>query len=264
MSRRTLLAVALAYLVGGLALGLVAGWAWQMQTDGCALAELSDPFRRELLLAVALARPTQREEVRCAFPGRSDDAIAALAEEEAESVVSVGARDGPAQALVSLASLFGRQRPDLVVYTAALGSSVSEPPEALPPTPTPEAVRVAPDPVLPFTVTRLQTACDDTIAEHQVQVRVTEDGGEGAWGRRVRIEWDGGLDDALTGVKSPAAAGYADFALQAGAEYRLYLVSDGGQAQSRAVTVSVAGAKCASGERALWFVDFARRVESVP
>jgi|GEM_PF-2755257 len=263
MSRRTLAIVALIYLVGGIGLGLLAGWGWQMQADGCDLSELNGAARRELLLAVALARPTQREEVRCAFPGRSDGAIADLVEEEAESVAGSGTDQDTTTALVSLASLFGRQRPDLVVYAATLGSDRSETPEAPSPTPTLEATTVTPEEVLPFAVTRLQAACDDTIAGNQVQVRVSE-GGEGRWGRRVRLEWEGGASEALTGVKSPAAAGYADFSMEPGVDYRLYVVSEGGQVQSRAVNVSVAGAACSSGERALWFVDFARRTESVP
>lgn len=262
MSRKGLHILIVTYLVGGAVAGLLMGWGWQMQADGCTLADLNPDARRDLLLSVALARPTQRDEVRCAFPGLSDEALADLVEAEAEKAVAGGAEDEVKQALVSLASLFGRQRPDLVVYAATLEPGVIDTPEVTPSTPTPEATPTTD--IFPYGVTRLQAACDDTADRHQVNVRVLDETGEGLAGRRVRLEWDGGIDEAMTGIKSPAASGYADFVLETGVSYGVYVVSSEGQAESRAVSFSVTSAGCADGEHALWFVDFARRTESVP
>ncbi len=260
-----LLILTAVYVVAGVAIGLVAGWAWQMQEDGCTVADLAPEMQQRLLLSVALARPTQRTEVRCAFPGRSDDAIADAAERAAVEAMGSGEEQGSGRSLVALAALFGRQRPDLLVYAATLGSGEGGTPETVRPTPTPPEVSpAATTPAFPFSITRLQAACDAMEPEHQVQVRVLGRGGEGLRGRVVRLERDGVEQRAITGLKSPAAAGYADFALEAEVGYRLYLTSSSGETESRYVALSVAAANCSGSEKALWFVDFSQRGAAAP
>lgn len=265
MSRRLLLILTVVYLAVGTAIGLVVGWGWQMQADGCTVADLAPERQQELLLSIALARATQRSEVRCALPGWSDDAVAEAAERAAVEAIGSGGDEGAGPALVALAALFGRQRPDLLVYTATLGSGDSGTPETVPPTPIPAAPSPAAKPLpLPFTITRLQAACDATEREHQVQVRVIDRTGEGLRGRELRLEWEGGGQRALTGLKSPAAAGYADFVIEAGVIYRLHLADPSGEADSRVVNLSVAAANCSGSEKVLWFVDFTQRGDTEP
>ncbi len=265
MSRRLVLVLTVVYFAAGAGIGLAAGWGWQMQDDGCTISDLAPEVQQDLLLSVALARPTQRSEVRCAFPGWRDDAIADAAERSAVEAMSSGGDEASGPALVALAALFGRQRPDLLVYTSTLGSGDSGTPETVSPTPIPVATSpAATPPPLPFTITRLQAACDATEREHQVQVRVIGRTGEGIRGREVRLEWEGGGQRALTGLKSPAAYGYADFVLEAGAVYQLHLASPSGGADSRVVALSVAAANCSGSEKVLWFVDFSQRGDTEP
>ncbi|NPV07511.1 MAG: hypothetical protein HPY83_06035 [Anaerolineae bacterium] len=257
MSRRLFSVLAVAYLAAGLAAGLLLGWAWQIGPGGCDLGEMSPPYLWEYLGCVALARPTTREEARCAFPELDDLAIATMAEEAAAQAMAAGDRT-TGRALVSLASVFGRQRPDLLVYAATLEalSQVQAEDTAVPSVSEATPRSGAGQPF--YVVTRLQSACDRSAREDAVQVRVFGPQGEGVAGQRIRLEWQRGSQVAVTGLKEPGQPGYADFRLSPGAVYRLYAVGAGGEAVSRAVELSVAAAGCGGDEWAVWLIDLTR------
>lgn len=259
MRRKAFVILAVVYTAAGLACGLLLGWAWQMGAGGCDLDEMSPVHLREYLAAVAGAGPASRDEARCALPDLPDTEIASLVEEAAAQAMIEPQGDREAgRALVALASMFGRQRPDLLVYAATLEASSPRPTEETAPTPAPEAAQNGGDDQPSFAVTRLQSTCDRTQRDHMVQVQVYGPDGRGLAGQRIRLEWQGGAQDAVTGVKAVEKPGYADFTLSPGISYRLFAAGAGGEALSRAVELSVAAAGCGGGEGVTWLLDLTR------
>lgn len=256
MRPRAFTLIVVVYLAVGLAAGLVLGWAWQMGPGGCDLDEMTPVHLREYMACVALARPTSRAEVRCAFPGLTDEAIAVLAEEAAaQAMVNPNGDREAGRALVAMASMFGRHRPDLLVYAATLEASSPGPSEDPTPPPVPEATVGPNDDPASFAITRLQSACERASGDHSVQVRVFGPDGAGLAGQKIRLEWDEGVQDAVTGLKDVSAPGYADLRLNAGVHYRLYAAGAEGERLSRAVELSVAAAGCGADERVTWLLD---------
>ncbi len=96
------------------------------------------------------------------------------------------------------------------------------------PTPTPELTGTlptpAPTPTPPF-LRRLEMVGQEQICEPEqpvhIEVLVQDERGAGVAGVEVWLMWDGGADRAVTGLKPPHGAGYADFNVEPGVRYSL-------------------------------------------
>ena len=101
------------------------------------------------------------------------------------------------------------------------------PRDASPPfTPTYEPTGTLPPPTpTPPLLARLRLVQQEQICEPgqspQVQVLVVDERGAGIPGVEVWLMWPGGADRAVTGLKPPNGAGYADFDVEAGTSYVL-------------------------------------------
>ena len=262
MSGKAVVVLGVVYLVVGVSVGLLGGWAWQLAPGGCRVQELGGAYLDDYILALAVASRGSGDVgmVRRELPSLSDEDIGRLAEAAAERMLRAPSQDEEELvALVNLATRFGRVHRDLLVYAASPQLETAETETGLA---TAEAEWSGADSLLAepeFVVARLQALCDRRASEHRLELLVEDECGEPLPGTLVRLRWEGGTRDAYTGLKRPGSPGYADFRLE---EERLdYWVVLLGEAQSpisEEAVVSVEAAKCRAGERVTWQVRFVR------
>ncbi len=253
MSRRGFGRLGMAYLLLGVVGGVLLGWGWQLRVRGCRIEDLAPQYRVDYALSMALAGEPP-DQLRRAFPDTDDAGIGAILEEAAVALASAEPpRPEGVETLVALASFFGRQRPDLLVPIAT--SRVVRTGSETAPAATEESPVTAPDPAMgDYVVTRLQALCLPRGEAARARVWVADGAGTPLAGIHLRMESALGVEEAHTGLQRPEDAGYADFALVSGNEYRLHLLDAMGQPASREVRLSTAADQCGTQENVSWIV----------
>jgi len=69
--------------------------------------------------------------------------------------------------------------------------------------------------------------CDPGLGKSQIQIQVKDAAGNGVSGVNILIDWEGGQDTFVTGLKPEIGRGYADFTMTPGLVYTLRLTESG-------------------------------------
>jgi hypothetical protein len=121
--------------------------------------------------------------------------------------------------------------PDAETIPLELTLEVATPTPTLPPPPTKTPSGALPTPTAGGIVTTPTSApAGNYFGEVQatfcsvelsgtIEIRVVDGGGQEIGGERVRVLWDGGSSDFVTGLKPERGLGYADFKMETGLSY---------------------------------------------
>jgi hypothetical protein len=234
------------WAVVGLALGfaLGLGYAWVLQPAkfrGAEPTSLQPVYRGEYILLIASAYEAT---------GNLDSARARLAlfpelnavslSELAQQVVAAG---GPQDAARGLARLSVALREQIASPSAEVALATPKATPTLRMSVTPESTLALTIPFLPtvvrtptilftpttnaeFVLVSKQQVCNPLIVPPLIQVIVKTADGRGVPGVRLRVQWEGGDDGFITGMKPEISPGYADYAIAPGKIYQI-TIGDG-------------------------------------
>jgi hypothetical protein len=109
---------------------------------------------------------------------------------------------------------------EVATATATLPPPPTKTPSGALPTPTAGGIISAPTsaPVGNFFGEVQGTFCSVELSG-TIEIRVVDGGGQEVGGERVRVLWDSGSNDFVTGLKPERGIGYADFQMEAGLSY---------------------------------------------
>lgn len=118
------------------------------------------------------------------------------------------------------------EEPQIIQVTVPTNTPTLPPPPSKTPTseievsPTATGVRIVPTtpPLREYEGSIVNTFCDLELSGI-IEVRVREVGSEGIPGELIRVQWDGGEDTFVSGLKPERGADYADFQMEAGVSY---------------------------------------------
>lgn len=241
-------------LVIGLALGLVYAWG----IAPVANTDIYPPFLREdyradwcrmTMLAYGVEGNWNRTQLRLRDIPEAE--VQRIAAETLDQAIADGQPIDRLQRLARLAAFYGVDTPAVSIYTednavaptpvtAASPTPVPTPtPTSIPPTltprPTPTFLPVSivptPQPSTAFSIVSQTLTCADPpliavslIASRTVTVRRRETVEYAPIpGREVWLIWEDGADRAVTGFKPDLGLGYADFVVEPGHVYKVYL-----------------------------------------
>jgi hypothetical protein len=222
-------------LVLGLALGV--GYAWVIRPAdfrGAQPASLQPMYRGEYILLIATAyqatgnldRARQRLEL---FPEMSPQVLDSLAQQ----VVAARGSEEAARGLARLSVALANQTP-LPVYSvtpavpATKAVPTANPSLALTVPILPTSTRKptlfsTPTPLPGFILVSREQVCNVQIVRPLIQVVVRTPDGKGVPGVVIRIQWEGGESQFVTGMKPELSAGYADYEIEPGKVYQITL-----------------------------------------
>ncbi len=226
----------------GFALGL--GYAWVIQPakfSGAEPTSLQPVYRGEYILLIATSYEAtgnlESARARLAlFPELNADSLSSLAQQ----VVAAGGPQDAARGLARL-SVALREQSESPSAEVALAASKTTP--ILRMTGTPESTLALTIPFLPtiartptflftpttnpeFVLVSKQQVCNPLIVPPLIEVIVKTADGRGVPGVRLRVQWEGGDDGFVTGMKPEISPGYADYAVTPGKVYQI-TVGDG-------------------------------------
>jgi hypothetical protein len=84
-----------------------------------------------------------------------------------------------------------------------------------------------PTPIAPFLLDESTFVCDRDLGQPMIQVLAQDRAGEPVPGVEVVVAWEGGEDHFFTGLKPELGPGYADFRMEPGTVYTLWLAAGG-------------------------------------
>ncbi|MBN1440971.1 MAG: hypothetical protein JW929_16315 [Anaerolineales bacterium] len=243
----------------GLALGV--GYAWVIRPAdfrGAEPASLQPLYRGEYILLIATAyqatgnldRARERLDL---FPEMSPEVLSSLAQQVVAADGSEEAARGLARLSVALAGQTPTASPGVTLAGATGTKSL----------PTTHATLALTVPVLPSATRRptlkstptalpgyllisREQVCNPQIVRPLVQVVVRTPDGKGVAGVVIRIQWEGGGSQFVTGMKPELSAGYADYEIEPGKTYQIAL-GDGLTAVRGIVAPVCPGATAAAG-----------------
>jgi hypothetical protein len=222
------------WAVVGLALGfaLGLGYAWVLQPAkfrGAEPTSLQPVYRGEYILLIASAYEAT---------GNLDSARARLAlfpelnavslSELAQQVVAAG---GPRDAARGLARLSVALREQTALPSAEVALATPKATPTLRISATPEStlaltILFTPTANAEFVLVSKQQVCNPLIVPPLIQVIVKTADGRGVPGVRLRVQWEGGDDGFVTGMKPEISPGYADYSIAPGKVYQI-TIGDG-------------------------------------
>jgi hypothetical protein len=225
-------------LLLGLALGV--GYAWVIRPAdfrGAEPASLQPIYRGEYILLTATAyqatgnldRARQRLDL---FPEINPEVLSSLAQQ----VVAARGSDEAARGLARLSVALAEQTP----YSSLSGSSTRDSSATNRRTPTSNPTLAltiptlatatrkptlfpTPTPLSGFVLVSREQVCNAQIERPLIQVVVRDPGGKGVPGIVIRIQWEGGGSQFVTGMKPELSAGYADYEIEPGKIYQITL-----------------------------------------
>jgi hypothetical protein len=222
----------------GLALGL--GYSWVIRPAdfrGGEPAALQPVYRGEYILLIATAYQAtgdlDRARTRLAlFPELDSEALSSLAQQVVAGSGSGEAARGLARLSVALAEPTAPPAvPTVSIPTASATRRVTpttNPTLALTlpvlPTATPKPTMFStPTPLPGYILVSREQVCNFQIVRPLIQVLVRTSEGKGVPGVEIRIQWDGGGSQFVTGMKPELSAGYADYEIEPGKTYQIAL-----------------------------------------
>jgi hypothetical protein len=222
-------------LILGLALGL--GYTWVIQPAAFRGADpnsLQPLYRSEYILMIASSYQAtgnlERARDRLAiFPDLDSEELSSMAQQVVAAGGPEDAARGLARLSVALAEqtpslyvagvsvsptflLTGTPQPSLAITVPYLPTNTRRPTEAA--TPTPERA---------FVLLSKEQICNPRIERPLIQVIVQTLGGQGVPGVEIRVQWEGGGSQFVTGMKPELNPGYADYEIEPGKVYQVTL-----------------------------------------
>jgi hypothetical protein len=223
----------------GLALGV--GYAWVIRPAdfrGAEPAALQPVYRGEyiLLIATAYQATGDLEEARARlalFPELDSEALSSLAQQ----VVAARGAEEAARGLASLSVALAEPTvkppgPTLSIPAAGTATPLSTPTAnptlalTLPllPTATRQPTLFStPTPLPGYVLVSREQICNAQITHPLIQVLVRKPDGKGVPGVEIRIQWEGGGSQFVTGMKPELSPGYADYEIEPGKTYQIAL-----------------------------------------
>lgn len=240
-SPRSYVIIGLIAAIVGLAAGL--GYAWfaaPVEYTDVSPAELRAEYRPTWITLVAASYAVENDW------GRANFRLEALGEKNiGQSVADVMSRamaemqpTSILRALARLAEQLGVRTPEMIIYlatplpTSTPNSPTDTPTPPLPPSPTPTFVPLAtltplptltptPTPLPSYLLVSQDRQCETGASAPQIQAIVQDNQNQGIPGVDVWVNWDGGADRFVTGLKPELGAGYGDFDLTLGLTYNV-------------------------------------------
>lgn len=245
-------------LAVGLVLGLLGGliYAWFIQPVSYVDTYpplLEAPFRRDWIrmTAWAYAQDGNWERAKLRLRDLSSEEIQEVTLEVLDEAMAAGKPEAMLRRLASMAMAYGAAGPGVAIYagvtevpvTPTAGEQSLE--VAASPTPRPTATAMAtatrlphptptltPPPFLPFRILSQTLRCEPTpslavslVVSETVETRPGHEHREyvGQPMRAIWLLWDEGADRAITGLRPERGLGYADFDIEPGRTYNLYV-----------------------------------------
>jgi hypothetical protein len=241
-------------LAAGAGLGILYSWIiapvqYVDTTPASLRADFKDQLRSVIAASYAATGNLERARARLKELGDTDPVRALSA--QAQRMIAQGDSLGTVEEVAQLAEVLGSGAavqpstatpPAPALVTPARSQAASIPP-ALTKTIIPEQVinppatissatprptrTPTPAPGRPYELVAQDTLCDSELQEGLLQVIVMDARRREVAGAQIIASWDGGEEHFFTGFKPELGDGYADFIMQAGAQYSLR-VADGG------------------------------------
>lgn len=235
----------------GLALGLALSWGLFPRMPRYARwPELREAYKDDyvLLLSLAYAQEGDLAQVQRELALLEEPDVARRVARLADKAIAEGWPAAERRSLARLAHALGESTTAIMAYVATPRAADSPTPTPVPPTPTgtasptptvapptytPWARLVAsptPEPTRPraaFVLIEKERLQGDANARpgHLI-VLVTGPRSEGLPGVKVRVTWEGERDALVTGLHPGRDAGYADFRMEPGVSYTVYIAEE--------------------------------------
>ncbi len=242
MDSHSSVGIGLIVVVIGIIAGLVFSW-FIMPVEFIYLtpAELEPQYRPTWIKLVAASYTVEDDW------GRAEFRLNSLGEPDIKESVGAVFRQAVAEfqpppilrALARLADRLGARTPEMIIYLATPvptstpnpepsptltppSSATPSPTFVLPPTPTPlPTLTPTPTPLPNYLIISQDRVCKTGIGNSQIHVNVEGADGQGIPGVEVWVNWDGGADRLLTGLKPELGSGYGDFDMKPGIAYNV-------------------------------------------
>jgi hypothetical protein len=223
----------------GLALGV--GYAWVLRPvdfRGAEPTSLQPVYRGEYILLIATAYQStgnldRARERLSLFPELNPAVLSSLAQQ----VVAARGSEDAARGLARLSVALMEQTPAPSLTAASAIPSISPTVRITPttnptlaltvpalPTATRKLTQIPTVTILPgFILISREQVCNPQITRPLVQVVVRKPDGKGVAGVVIRIQWEGGGSEFVTGMKPELSPGYADYEITPGKVYQITL-----------------------------------------